>query len=429
MQQLSLFDYEKKSRGNGSTTFISNMSLPIHRWYRFSAGYSAEWAENVIKRNLRSSNSVVLDPFAGSGTTLLACDKLRVQSIGFEAQPFIYKVAKVKTNWNINTNKLVMVAKKILMESKEKYKQEKLDEYPSIVIRSYTRDNLLKLQTLVKETKKYSREVSTELTDMLFFIITAILRKASGVGTAQWQYILPNKKTKSQDPFVAYSKKLSEIVEDIRLYQTLGLVPKSKLIYGSSKNMSCVAPNSVDLVITSPPYANNYDYADTTRLEMSFYHEISGWGDLQSKVRKNLIHSSTQSVTKIKDKTYDLIEDKILIAIHDELKEKCKQLEIERENHGGKKNYYAMIAAYFFDIAQVLKELRRVLKSGGRMCWVIGDSAPYGVYIPVDEWIGRIAISLGFKSFNFEKVRDRNIKWKNRTHRVPLKEGYLWIEG
>ena len=63
------------------------------------------------------------------------------------------------------------------------------------------------------------------------------------------------------------------------------------------------------------------------------------------------------------------------------------------------------------------------------MCWVVGDSAPYGVYIPVDEWLGKIAVSLGFKSFSFEKVRDRNIKWKNRTHSVLLKEGYLWIEG
>lgn len=63
------------------------------------------------------------------------------------------------------------------------------------------------------------------------------------------------------------------------------------------------------------------------------------------------------------------------------------------------------------------------------MCWVIGDSAPYGVYAPIERWIGELALAAGFVDYRFEKLRDRNIKWKNRKHRVPLKEGLLWIEG
>jgi hypothetical protein len=47
----------------------------------------------------------------------------------------------------------------------------------------------------------------------------------------------------------------------------------------------------------------------------------------------------------------------------------------------------------------------------------------------VDVWLGELAVAAGFKSYSFEKIRDRNIKWKNRKHRVPLKEGRLWIEG
>jgi hypothetical protein len=63
------------------------------------------------------------------------------------------------------------------------------------------------------------------------------------------------------------------------------------------------------------------------------------------------------------------------------------------------------------------------------VCFVIGDSAPYGVYVPVIEWFGKLALAAGFESWSFEKLRDRNIKWKNRKHRVPLCEGHLWVRG
>ncbi len=86
-----------------------------------------------------------------------------------------------------------------------------------------------------------------------------------------------------------------------------------------------------------------------------------------------------------------------------------------------------MIAAYFGDLSKVWTELSRVTQVGAKVCFVIGDSAPYGIHVPVETWLGKLAISSGFKSYFFEKIRDRNIKWKNRKHRVPLHEGRLWI--
>ena len=56
------------------------------------------------------------------------------------------------------------------------------------------------------------------------------------------------------------------------------------------------SPARTVLVITSPPYANNYDYADATRLEMTFLGEVNGWGDLQAAVRSRLVRSCTQHV-------------------------------------------------------------------------------------------------------------------------------------
>ncbi len=78
---------------------------------------------------------------------------------------------------------------------------------------------------------------------------------------------------------------------------------------------------------------------------------------------------------------------------------------------------------------EVWLTLRRVCVDGAEACFVIGDSAPYGVHVPVERWLGELSLLAGFKSYSFEKIRDRNVKWKNRKHRVPLQEGLLWVQG
>jgi hypothetical protein len=80
-------------------------------------------------------------------------------------------------------------------------------------------------------------------------------------------------------------------------------------------------------------------------------------------------------------------------------------------------------------LARTWVALRRASAPHSRVCFVIGDSAPYGVYVSAVDWLGTLAVSAGFKSWKFERTRDRNVKWKNRKHRVPLCEGRLWVEG
>jgi DNA modification methylase len=95
-QQLLLFPdtaVDEQAQRDTSSTFADNLSLPVHRWFRYSAGFSAVWAETVIRDAARQSEARVLDPFAGSGTTLLAAENAGVQAFGVEAHPFVYRIA------------------------------------------------------------------------------------------------------------------------------------------------------------------------------------------------------------------------------------------------------------------------------------------------------------------------------------------------
>jgi hypothetical protein len=183
------------------------------------------------------------------------------------------------------------------------------------------------------------------------------------------------------------------------------------------------------LVITSPPYANNYDYADATRLEMTFMGEIRGWGDLHKAVRQHLVRACSQHVPLNAVNLAEILEAPELAPIRDEIVPVCQKLSSVRLERGGKKTYNNMVACYFLDMARVWRALRRVCASPSEICFVIGDSAPYGVYVPVIDWFGKLARGAGFNSWTFKKLRDRNIKWKNRKHRVPLCEGHLWVRG
>jgi hypothetical protein len=411
---------------SASSTFVPNMSLPVHRWFRYSAGFSAEWAESVIRSMSGGAAKIrVFDPFAGSATTLLAAEAAHVESVGLEAHPFVYRVARAKLNWRSDAETYLRKIAQ-LKEASESL-QADLDRYPSLIRKCYEARALEHLDVLRQAYEKVKDDsVASELT---WLTLVAILRKVSTAGTAQWQYILPKKqKRNTVDVMTAFDQFVQIVYEDLRVGKS-ATGPKPNLNCGDARTCEHVPQGSVNLVVTSPPYPNNYDYADATRLEMSFMGQISGWSDLQETVRKYLVRSCSQHVPEKSVDLNEILASPELAPIRDELSEVCEQLSAIRETKGGRKTYHLMIACYFRDLAQTWKSLRQVCVSPSRVCFVIGDSAPYGVYVPVIPWLGTLAVAAGFKSFRFGKTRDRNIKWKNRKHRVPLQEGHLWVEG
>jgi 16S rRNA G966 N2-methylase RsmD len=418
-------DFQSRAITERTGTFTDNMKLPIHRWFRYSAGFSATWVEGVIAE---LKPKIVLDPFAGSGTVCIAADKLGVNSYGIEAHPFVYRLAQGKLSWEINTDEFleaIAEIKNLAASLQPKFP----DQIPVLLSKCYTEEVLIHLFKIRQAYLELAPTLSEDLQSLIFLAISATLRLSSYVGTAQWQYILPNKrKAKISKPLNALDTQVALMLEDMRYMQCLRTASQATLLKEDARILESIPDKSIDLVITSPPYANNYDYADATRLEMTFWGEVNSWGDLHDTVRKFLIRSSSQHVSKDRLKLDALIADPILEPIRDELIPVCKELEKVRETKAGNKAYHTMIAAYFIDMGSVFHALRRVTTSDCKICFVVGDSAPYGVYVPVEQWFGKLANEAGFCLWSFEKIRERNVKWKNRKHNIPLHEGRLWLE-
>jgi len=416
---------ESKQYAANSSTFISNMSLPIHRWFRYSAGFSAEWVETVIKRHQPIGKIHVFDPFAGSATTLLAAQRCGAESWGTEAHPFVFRIAKAKLAWSSDPE-----AYRVKMEAIRKAATRlppSTDGYPELIHKCYSKHSLERLDCLRQALE--SEQDDTPAFELAWLTLLTTLRKVSTAGTAQWQYILPNNPKKAPtDVERAVSESFAMIYGDMTLVNRHHPFP-AHILRSDARTCEGIESNSINLVITSPPYPNNYDYADATRLEMSFMREINGWGDLHEKVRRHLMRSCSQHTPEKNHDLTEILSVPELDPIRAEIESVCRKLGEVRMDKGGKKTYHLMIAAYFRDIAFAWLALRRVCSSPSHVCFVIGDSAPYGVYVPVISWMEKLALAAGFTHCSFEKTRDRNIKWKNRKHRVALQEGRFWTRG
>lgn len=405
-----------------SSSFAQNTRLPIHRWFRYSAGFSGSWAEELIRS--RPRDAVVFDPFAGVATTLVAAQLAGRRSIGLEAHPFVFRLGLAKLRRSIDPGALADAGTRVAAAARRMGTVRARAPEPPLLVSAFSAEALSDLRRLRCAIEK-TTDVGSDEQELLWLALVATLRPCASAGTAPWQYVLPKKrKACVASPMDRFALQLAMMVADV------GERPlaSSKLMRGDARKCAGVRAGSVDLVLTSPPYPNNYDYADATRLEQTFLGEVDGWGGLHDVSRRFLVRACSQHATKERLKLSDLLADGVLEPIGPGIADVCDRLDRLRGVRRGKKAYHTMVAAYFSDMGRVWRALGRVVRPGGQALFVIGDSAPYGVYVPVDEWMRALADAAGFSFVSFREVRKRNEKWKNRKHRVPLREGELLLE-
>lgn len=336
--QLDLYEIvteDAPQQSDTTSTFADNLSLPIHRWFRYSAGFSAVWARQIIEQEKEKGRSAVLDPFSGSGTTIIEGESAGLRSIGIEAHPFVARIARAKLKWRSEVPAFRKFATGVLDHAMNLAPKIKLNDPPKLLNQCFPPEILERLFALRQAWSQAHDD--TPASELSWLALIAILRECSPVGTAQWQYVLPNKsKAHSVDPFSAFARKVALFAADMEKRQGFANGPEAEIHLDDARTCQSIPDGWADLIVTSPPYANNYDYADATRLEMTFAGEINGWGDLQQSVRQYLMRSCSQHVAPIISQTQEILDTPLLEPIRAEIAQVCRQLAIERELHGEK---------------------------------------------------------------------------------------------
>ena len=419
-------------------SFKDSKRAPVHRWFAYPAGYSHLLVKAKIRSELGEGGTgpaTVADPFVGCGTTSLAARQCGASSVGTEAHPFVWWVARTKVYDGYDGAAIRGELGRIMGGAREA--AAGLDTggvWPDLVYKCYGPANL-RLLYLLRE--RVAQVGDPHARDFLTLALVATLRRASRAGTG-WPYIAPSAHhpKAERDALAEFGAQCDMMLGDLEAPggagAGAGARTSHRIVNGDAREFARHAGRGpVDLVVTSPPYLNNYDYADRTRLETFFLGMYSSWGEITRRVRDVLMTSATTQVCMrdhaarsempaVRDASRD---------VHSELAGIVRRLAGMRAGGRRAKAYDLMVAGYFEDITAVVEQVGRTLDAGGKLVLVLGDSAPYGVHVRTDEMIGRIAVALGFASYEVEVLRRRGGKWAGnpQRHHVPLRESIVTV--
>lgn len=418
-----------KNTENEIGTAKDNLKSPVHDWYRFTAGFSYRLVDEIIKAEKLTKDDVIFESFAGCGTTLVTSQKHEIKAIGNEGQELLLDVINAKLNWNIDKSEIESILLDIKAYLKKNNRRKKFDTHE--LLSSLYEPQDLKELNLIKEYL-YSNKVSEENYLFLKLALSQTLHKVC-VHPIAVPYISRNKTLVSaKSASEVFFQLVNKMLKDLTSFQKK---PKTSEIYlhdSRTKNPN-ITDESCSVCITSPPYLNNLDYGEVSKVCSHFYGITTSWGDITEKVRKNLVTGATTHYKEIDFKINDWTNRpfyKENEKVGDLLINKAKEISSISKTRGGKKSFDILTLYYFEDMYKVLQEIFRVLKKGKRAYLVLGDSAPYGVHIDTTNILGLIGLNTGFKKYDIIKIRERGTKWKSLTHRHSLKlsESILILE-
>ncbi len=416
--QLS-FPFQRDGQRNGVSSifdnpaFTDNRTAPIHRWVPWIAGFSGTFVDSVLDSHLNTdgTSGLVLDPFAGVGTTLVQAAIRGHRVVGFEINPYARLAADVKLRaLQMNPNRLDQSISQMVVES-QVWRDGNIDR--SFVPKGF-RSRIPFFSPTVETQVLKALEFISAITDE---VVRNIFRIAFGsvmVSFSNYTYE-PSLSTRHSagksnvdDANVAGTilEKLRQIRNDIDWLRTMKEV--NGLGSGSVYNEDFFDENhqleegSVDLMVTSPPYLNNYHYARNTRPQLYWLGLISSPKEQKCLEVKNF--GTFWQIARTKDPIALNFAHRDLENILSQL----RQIHPERGVYGGH-GWANYAASYFNDCERFLSILRRFLKRNGTGVIVVGNSILQGINIRVQNILADIANMCGLEIEGIFRLRDKRV--------------------
>ncbi len=396
---------------------IPSVDYLTHSIHSYTAKLIPHIPHYVIKRYTKLGD-MVLDPFCGSGTTLLEAIINGRNAVGIDIHPVANLISEVKTS-PVDINKLALVIKDV------KKRLDKLSNYPTIQFPNidywFCKDARHELEKIKFTVEELDGNIDKNAIKFLQLCFSSIIRKSSYA-----------------DPRIAKTYKSKRIIDKI----ATGWIPKpiqyfeealdrnfhrvkdlsqlldsngsrSLVFQGDAKNLSSLLQRNnmkeINFILTSPPYINAQDYFRSYKLELYWL----GTTTLQEvkSLKKQTIGAENLYGDNL---DYSLLNSiGLLNEVH---------MKLMRSN----KAKAIIVHKYFENMRSVFQECIKVLEKNGRFCLVAGNNKICGVHIPTNKILSNIAQDIGFTIIETgrDKIRDRSLP-PHRNHNEGIIEEEL----
>jgi len=399
-----------------SELFDSDAEKSFHRWYEYLEDFPAQFVQDSITKYKISPEYYILDPFVGSGTTLIHAKKMGYKGIGFDVNPVMTFIASTKLDWKIDPKKFRDGFKSFVRWFVKNNDVNYLDK--TLLCNMPTKElnqwlSPVKQKEISAALYFIENKIPLDLQPIFRLILLAASIKTSYVAFCPGTTFYP---FREKNDFLYDLHKVAKFV-----YRDLKTTPKNsqkistKVKLASSKESKSFRDlsNKVDLIITSPPYPNDLEYTRQTRLEMYILGEAKSMEDVQS-IKRTMVKGSTKLIYNADVPKEYVLRSKSIQKIAAEILEKTS----------GKSwgfDYPLMIQMYFSDMYECLENYYNCLVSGGTALLVVGDQTIQGVMIPVAEILEEMSLEIGFSQSRIELHRER----RSSNHDMPIPEENL----
>lgn len=395
-------------------TFDPSKGKPIYNWFYYKEAFSPEVVDYVLD-GFAPNAKTLFDPFCGAGTSVLRAKERGISSFAVDSSPLAVFVSRVKCADYSESD--IAEIKKFLDSFGNIKTQDSNSEAPSWDFElfppriAFPRSNLNSILSIRQQLESVENQNAANFLMLALLSIlpqTSLVVKDGGV-------LKIDKKKCAMPAKEAFRRKVKGMLADIKGAEgiedvngvenaknsssgsTPDLIPDIRL--GDSRRTEFES-ESADVIVTSPPYLNNIDYSKIYGLELSLLA-------LNKRITSETRARSVRSF--ISGDSFDASE------LSQEVRDFADKIPI--------------VGSYFSDIRAVLVEMHRILRPGGIVGFVVGNSVIHETHILVDEIIAEMAESdgVGFSSADvvvgLERIADvRPKKVKTRESIIIMRK-------
>ncbi len=366
-----------------------NKRLKIHSFHRYYGKLIPAIPRTSIELYSKEGD-IVFDPFSGSATTGVEALNLNRKYVGAEINPLSCLVTNAKLeSYDINVLNTIYDNLCNLLNNTTKVSEK---DKPWCVNREHWFDekvqcDLIEIEKAIHKVTKGIKDDRKKYNDFLLVVLSSIIRQVSFADT---MHVFPgvSKRMKkliennelvfdTKKTYLAALKKRISYVKEFKHENDFKILNIDSTIEGNLSEYN----NSIDLVVTNPPYISSVRYAETLKLELYWMRVCLNSSEFR-ELASSMTGSDYYRTSEVQNKEHTGYKE------IDKLIDKLFEID--------KKQAY-VVYKYFNSMEKVIIKMQQILKSGKKFVIKIGNSKIRGVTIPTGHLLVDIALKNGFK--------------------------------